>query len=250
MELPPTNLNWFAEKLSETVQEIIDSWNGSGAVAAADEVAPELIRNGLQQLIEVLQRQEWLADAGEDSGMPVESVDVSELGDYGLTMLADLFGLARDLQLPEACSELERLALSLALWVVEQQGELTRIDLVVNGVARVANGTDNRRELEHLFYVMGDLLDAIPSPLSGEPTDGQPSPRKLLLMNRAIVATRSLSPELMETAFAEVAEQMPGEAPGFFREGMEQVQIQGYPDPVRRVIERFYLDWYRPTTLH
>ncbi len=247
MELPPTNLSWFAETLSETIQDIIDAWNANGAVAASDEVAPELIRAGLQQLIEVLQRQEWMAGPGLREEL--EPVDVSELGDYGLTMLTDLFGLARDLQLPEACSELERLALSLGLWVVEQQGELSSIDLLVNGIARVANHTSSALELEQLFYLMGDILDAISAP-AGDDSDDEPSPRKLLLLNRAIVATRSLSPELMEVAFTEVSEQMPKEAPAFFREGMEQVQVQNYPDPVRQVIERFYLDWYRPTTLH
>lgn len=250
MDLPPTNLSWFAETLSDTVQDIIEAWNESGGAAAGDEISPELIRNALQQLVEVLQRHEWLADPAREPGIEAESVDVTELGDYGLTMLTDLFGLAQDLQMPDACTALERLALSLGLWVVEQQGELNRIDLLVNGVAHVANQTSSALELERLFYLMGDILDAVPDLQAEEPADSPPAPRKLLLLNRAIVATRSLSPELMETAYAEVAEQLPREAPGFFHEGMEQVQLQNYPDPVRRVIERFYLDWSQPNTLH
>jgi hypothetical protein len=76
------------------------------------------------------------------------------------------------------------------------------------------------------------------------------NPRDLLLLNRAIVATRALSPELMERAFADVAEQLPDAAPGFFKEGMEQIQTQNYPEDVGSVIERFHSDYPASATIH
>jgi len=250
MELPPPNLRGFADTLSETVQALIDAWNDSGATELEDEVSPELIQSALQQLVEVLQRHEWQTAPTQETTSDADPIDVTELGEYGLTMLYELFGMAQELKMDTTCARLEDLALCLGLWVAGQDGELSSIDLLVNGIARVANRTNSSLELERLFYIMGDLLDAIPPPPTQEAAAQQATPRKLLLLNRAIVATRSLSPDLIEQAFTDVAEQLPMEASGFFREGMEQIKIQNYPDPVREVIERFYLDCSQSKTLH
>jgi len=250
MDLPPTNLRWFADTLSETAQALIDAWNDSGATRLTDEVSPELIQSALQQLVAVLQRHEWQSDPAQEVATNADPIDVTELGEYGLTMLNELFGMAQELKMDLICRQLEDLALCLGLWVVGQDGELTTIDLLVNGIARFANQTSNSLELERLFYMTGNLLDAIPVAPAEEVASQQPAPRSLLLLNRAIVATRSLSPDLVEQAFSDVAEQIPMEASHFFHEGMEQVKLQNYPDPVREVIERFYLDWSQSKTLH
>jgi len=250
MDLPPTNLRWFADTLSDTVQALIEAWNDSGSSGSQDELSPRVIQGALQQLVDVLQCHEWRGDPATEPATDGQSVNVTELGEYGLNMLNELFGMARDLGMGTTCTQLEDLALCLGLWVVGQEGELTTIELLVNSVARIANRTGSNQELERLVYLMEDLLDAIPpTPAEEKPATG-PSPRKLLLLNRAIVATRSLAPTLMERAFNDVVEQMPQEAPGFFREGMDQVRIQNYPKPVSEVIERFLLDCSRSQTLH
>ena len=252
MEMPPPDLGWFTENLTDTVREIIDAWGDAGAVAARDEASPELVRDALDQLIEVLRLHEWPQEPPGQSGeLKHDEVDVSELGDYGLNMLLELSKLAIDLGLEPLTERLEQLALGLARWIVTQGGELESIDLVVNAVARLANKSNQPHELDALFYVMGELVDAT-LPLSGDVValDQDPDPRQLLLLNRAIVATRALSPELMEIAFSDVAEQLPDQAPAFFREGIEQVKQQGYPDNVREVIERYCLEWPLAKILH
>ncbi len=76
-------------------------------------------------------------------------------------------------------------------------------------------------------------------------------PWRLLLLNRAIVATRSLKPALMEVAFDAVLEHLPEEAARFFEEGMAQMDALDYPPHVRAVIERYYLrQGAPPHTLH
>ncbi len=251
MDLPPTNLRWFADTLSDTIQTLIEAWNDNGASGSQDELSPRVIQGALQQLVDVLQRHEWQADPAAEPASDAPSVNVTELGEYGLSMLNELFGMARDLGMESTCIQLEDLALCLGLWVVGQDGELTTIELLVNSIARIANHTGSNLELERLVYLMEDLLEAIPPiPPAEDKTTAGPSPYRLLLLNRAIVATRSLSPTLMERAFGDVVEQMPAEAPGFFREGMEQVRIQRYPKPVAEVIERFFLDCSRSQTLH
>jgi len=252
MKLPPADLSWFAETLAENVQAIIDAWNDSGSRAADDEASPDLLQNALEQLIDVLQLVEWNHSAetpGQSEG-PAQA-DVSELGDYGLNMLTELSQIATGLGLPEQTERLEQLALSLALWVIQQEGDLSSIDLVVNALARLANETLDSFELEQLFHTMSDILNAVlpvEPGVQGEPATRQPW--QLLLLNRAIVATRTLSPKLMEYAFSDVVEQLPEEASNFFREGMEQVKLRDYPAHVSEVIERYYHDWPPVKLLH
>lgn len=58
MELPPINLSWFAENLSDTVQDILDAWNDTNASASTNGRAPpEILKEMLKQLIEVLRIQ-------------------------------------------------------------------------------------------------------------------------------------------------------------------------------------------------
>jgi len=254
MELPPIDLSWFAENLTDTVQEILDAWNDAKASASCEERAqPELLKEALRQLIEVLRIQEWNKNPSQGTGnrTPGE-VDISELGDYGLNMLAELSHLSIDLGLAGEIERLEQLALSLGLWVARQNGELNSVELVVNGVARIANQSQEQFELERLFYVMGEILDAV-SPVDSPKhvfENVMNNPRNILLLNRAIVATRTHLPQLMETAYADVADQLPDAAPGFFSEGMEQIRLQGYPDDVREIIERYYREYPPVSTLH
>jgi hypothetical protein len=76
-------------------------------------------------------------------------------------------------------------------------------------------------------------------------------PWRVLLLNRAIVATRSHRPALMEVAFDDVVEHLPQEAARFFEEGMAQMDALDYPPQVRAVMERYYLrQGPAPHTLH
>ena len=252
MIVPTSDLSWFAEKLAETIQVISDAWSDSGAVVSNDEASPQLLQEALQQLIQVLQTQVQGGALEEyQANNQAEVVDVNELGDYGLNMLLELYQMATDLGLDEQLESLEQLSLSLSLWIVEKEGELGTIDLVVNSLARVANHCADLASLERLFFIMGEILDAIP-PLSPEELLDQSGlhPSQLLLLNRAIVATRTLTPRLMEIAYTDVSELLPDEAQRFFSEGMEQIEIQNYPDAVREVIENYYCKWPSSKTLH
>ena len=75
-------------------------------------------------------------------------------------------------------------------------------------------------------------------------------PWRILLLNRAIVATRSHQPALMEEAFESVVEYLPEEAPTFFREGMEQMDALNYPPQVRNLMQGFYQQCCGRRVLH
>ena len=75
-------------------------------------------------------------------------------------------------------------------------------------------------------------------------------PWRLLNLNRAIVATRTHQPEVMEEAFSALAAQLPDDAPGFFTQGMEQMELLNYPPQVREVMDRYYKKWNVNRSLH
>jgi hypothetical protein len=54
----------------------------------------------------------------------------------------------------------------------------------------------------------------------------------------------------MEQAFDSLVEYMPDEAPAFFREGMEQMDVLNYPSQVRVVMELYHEEWCGRRVLH
>ena len=58
-------------------------------------------------------------------------------------------------------------------------------------------------------------------------------------MNYGIVATRSHQPEIIEEAYDALVKNLPHDARQFFKEGLQQIDIVGYPDAVREVVERY-----------
>ncbi|MCB1758491.1 MAG: hypothetical protein KDI68_01750 [Gammaproteobacteria bacterium] len=252
MQLPPADLHWFAEQLTETATMILEAWRQREPDTALLLPSSKELQPALERLIGVLEGQHRLENrSSAESASASQSMEIDRLGENGLQMLSALFGLAGELGLDHLNEQLERLALSLALWTARHYGVLDTLELVVNAVARIANDTPESAALKEIFLVMSEILDAS---ATSRPNiayqDMLDNPRDLLLLNRAIVATRALSPELMELAFTDVAEQLPDAAPGFFREGMAQLQIQNFPADVGSVIERFHGDYPASATIH
>ncbi len=252
MKLPPSDLSWFADTLVSTLSEIISAWDETGPHVHSDESSPELIREAMVQLIEVLRLHEWdTSSVDRDTYMQEEEIDASELADYGLTLLLELSTMATDLGLESQVKRLEKLAISLSLWVVRQNGELSSLELVVNGLARIANHLSDPPDLERLFFLMSEIVEALsPMLLEIDREPDQLHPWQLLMLNRAIVATRSHLTQLMETAFSDIVDKMPEEAPAFFQEGLVQVELQKYPEPVCEVIQRYARECPISRTLH
>ena len=75
-------------------------------------------------------------------------------------------------------------------------------------------------------------------------------PWRMLVINRALIATRTHDTELMKIAFDMLAENLPEEASRFFEEIVEQMHIVNYPDHVREVLQHYFLMHGTSHTLH
>jgi hypothetical protein len=183
----------------------------------------------------------------DDPGAP----DLGALADHGIDLLAHLSALAGRLRLPQHARQIEALALPLACWAARRGAELGRPAPVVNAAAGLANGLKTPADLATLYGLMSEVVDAMSPKITQDrdPTDAT-RPWRILLLNRAIVATRSHRRDLMEAAFDAIVDDLPGDAPDFFREAMAQMDALDYPRQVRAVVERYAETWSTPRILH
>ncbi len=248
MMIPPPDLLWLTETFLRAASEVREAWEESGLGQSTDDATPELLIEAMSQLLDLLRSHE----AEAESPLPHTSrpgPGITELGEYGLNIINEFARLSVELGLGEP-EIWEQISLSLCRWVAEHDGELDTLQLAVNALARLANYHQEQRILEVLHSIMCDLIEAALPPDELEPGLPPSHTFHMLLINRAIVATRTLSPECMERAFEAITLHFPDQAPQFFSEGELQAQQRDYPEPVREVIHRYASSWPLQRTLH
>jgi len=226
-----------AEHLSEVTAE------------TAAEQTPEQLLAGMEKAIDVMERAD--ADAVSKQGEAALSDDeITEIGDYALDLLGAL------VELDESTSghqnrDLTRLTIPISLWIARQGGHINKLELVVNSLAAWANELQDTIQIAELARVMREIIDAASDEIRQDLEQSNPMrPWRIINLNYGIVATRSHDPALMDAAFAVLVENLPQDARAFFREGMEQMDVVGYPREVREVVERYDRMWGAGDTLH
>jgi hypothetical protein len=248
MKIPHADLGYIVERCSELLQGIAEAWEDTGQKPAGVS-PPEVVEAAFRQLFEILR---GLEEAPAPDRPATGGAALGELGEYGLKLLAELASCASRLDQDAQAIAAESLALPFALYMARRGAELSLLEPVVNAVAALANHLSDPLELAHLFALIGEIVDAVSPSVSQDTDRSDPRrPWRLLLLNRAIVATRSHKPALMEVAFDAILEHLPEDAARFFEEGMAQMDALDYPPHVRAVMERYYLrQGGPPHTLH
>lgn len=251
MDIPPPDLSWFTERFLAAARELADNWSESAQQPASDEAPPELLIDAMCQLIDLLRSHDSELAPTDPEPSAATGPGISELGEYGISMLDEFARLHVELGMGEPVTW-ERLSLSMARWVVEHEGEIDSPQLAVNALARIANQNGNLGVLESLHAIMCEMIESTAPPDESGPVADSPLSQafRMLLVNRAIVATRTLSPLCMEQAFDAIVQHFPEQAPQFFAEGEIEVHKRGYPQEVAEVIVRYANAWPLPRTLH
>ncbi|MES9939573.1 MAG: hypothetical protein ABW105_03295 [Candidatus Thiodiazotropha sp. 6PLUC1] len=240
-------LDTINSRFEEIAATVINS--GRTSIPVDPERSPAALRDAMHRLVEILQLVDKQSKSGDND--PLSSDELNELGDYGINLLMDFSALATDLKLTEVSHEFEDLSLPLALWLGRHLGQIRTIEPIVNALARLANTYSETAELEQLYEVAQELLQAIaPELKTGKSGSTSSEPWRILLINQAIIATRSHQPGLIDSAYETLTRYIPDEAPNFFKEGMTQMDALNYPQQVREVVEKYYNLWRLPRTLH
>jgi len=248
--LLPVDITYIAAEIRAYAPELHETYQDRNGEPDPD---PEVLLEALSDLFDhLLRREDEVPDriAPAASASPARA-DLSRLGDYGIDLFARLAALTRVLLSPPKAHAIEELALPFACWIARRGGELGYLAPVVDGAAHLANRLRQPSELEQLYGLLTEIVDAVDPRLPQDTISMDPGrPWRVLLLNRAIVATRSHRPALMEAAFEAMVEYLPDEAPTFFREGMEQMETLNYPPQVRELMQRFYHQYHGQHVLH
>ena len=231
---------------------IADHFSEISAQTAGDsttEETPEQLLAGMEQAIDMMERAD--ADAAARQGEAVLSnAEISEIGDFALGLLEALVDRV-EVASGRQERDLMRLAIPISLWVARQGGHINKLELVVNSLAAWANELHDTLQIAELVRVIREIIDAASHEIRKDLEHANPMrPWRILNLNYGIVATRSHDPALMDEAFALLVENLPNDARAFFREGMQQMDIVGYPEEVREVVEKYDRMWGSGDTLH
>lgn len=247
MEIPPADIGYIAEHLDPLAEALIDSWDS--ADSGTLKVAPTALCEAIEQLLVVLRGHEQSLRDG-DQDFRLADKELAELVSYGIQLFAEAADQAAQQSLTDTSEAIESLSLPLALWGARHGSELNDLGPVVNTLARLTNQLREPDSMGRLYQAMNTIVVATSPHIAQDDISDSRHFWRVLLLNRAIVATRSHQPQLMAPAFDAIVESLPEEAIRFFAEGMGQMDIIGYPDPVRQMMQDYYLRHAGQRTLH
>jgi len=257
MMVPPADLVFIEHRFRSAAEAVTEAYADSGdslhTPAGLTDSNPSLLIEATERLLVILHGLPVNGIAQNPQSAPdlSETRDIHALGEYGIRLLSDLAQWTKALQLAGPYRELRQTLFALALWIGERGGELSNLEPLVDALAFLANSIHAPKELEQLFLDATRILESVSPAIAQDLDRSNPGrPWRVLLLNQAIIATRSHQPQLMEQAFTTLVETLPEDAAGFFREGMEQMEALNYPPPVRKVMERYFELWCSSGTLH
>ncbi|HFE47866.1 MAG TPA: hypothetical protein ENJ21_00970 [Chromatiaceae bacterium] len=240
MVLPNSDINSVADLFFSTIEPLIERIEEEDE-RHDDHQHVNLLMDAFYQLVDVCQRCEHDQTSRDADGREEKPVDVTELGEYGMNLLVRFAHLANRHGLEQTARRIERLSFAFALWIVRHGGEINVLEPVINGLAQLANELTEHADLRVLYQQVEEIKSQVAMEIQQdlEQTNAQ-RPWRIMVLNHAIIATRTHQPNLMREAFKSLLDQLPTDAPEFFREGMVQMDALDYPDHVRAVVKEFH----------
>lgn len=239
MKIETISLTLIAESFEDIARTICENHEGK------EEPSPELLTRAMQQLFDVLEK-----NGSEHDNRP-ESEEIDVLGEYGLSLLQEMAAIAADIGLHSAADAMEDLSFPFAIWLARQDAEINRLEPVVNALARQSHRESSPAALKQLFKLVNELLESINPAISQDLDQTDPMrPWRILVINRAMIATRAHDPELMKAAFDLLVDAIPEDAAGFFEDGIERMHTINYPEAVKQIMQHYYMLHAASRTLH
>jgi hypothetical protein len=231
----PTAIRDEIQRILDALAEHVPPASDLTQLGADDLTLATLAQSLTDALDALAQRLQSPPSAAHDAA------DLDRLGDHAVDLLDRLAAAALDAGYAEHGRDLRCMILALACCAVRGGGELSHLQPVVDAAAELASREREPARIRLLHQMTDDIVRGLAARFSGaEPSSERFQVWRVLLINRAIVATRTLEPELMVPAFDALVEELPADAPAFFREGMRQVDALGYPPAVREVMRRYH----------
>ena len=229
------DLRAVMERLLGLAEEVDES-----CTTSTGDLSPEDVAAALRQLEDAISRA-----VAEDIPR-----GLTQLSDQGLELIAELSAMAGEAGNVETAREVELTSIPFVLWTVRQGARIRVLAPVVNALAVQANAVRRPEELARMFRDMTEVVEAVMPEAQENAELDTGHPWRVLILNRAIVATRSHDPAMMEEAFDAIIDNLPGDALSFFQEAMSQMDAFGSPSPVREIVNGYYLRVAGRPTIH
>jgi hypothetical protein len=192
----------------------------------------------MERSIDVMLRASADYHSAKDAALQVS--DISQIGDYALTLLDELSTVAANRGLQHTMLSLHRLSIPIAVWIADHGGEIAKLDVVVNAVASYANELTDVKQLAALSEAIRKVIFSVTADIKRDvEVSNAVRPWLILNLNWGIVATRCHSVKIMELAFDQLIKNIPADAQQFFSEGMKQMELINYPEHVKIVMEKY-----------
>lgn len=173
--------------------------------------------------------------------------NISEFGNYGLQLFAGLEQWL-DAAKIENKSTIQISILSLAVWIHDHSGILQQLENIVNALSQTANQTNEPEALIKLHKIAEKITNSTHEMIKADIDKSEPGrPWRILNLNHGIIATRTHNIDIMDSVFEQLLQRLPDDAANFFADGMKQMELIGYPDHVKHVMEQFYNLTNKPT---
>jgi len=212
--------------------------------ASGLDVPPEALNKSMLQYFDVIST---INDQSEPN-LAINQDEIEDLADYGLALLEKFTGCAQNLNCDESFAIFEQLSIPLAIWAAQHNFTINNIELVVNAISKTANHTDDKQHLSELIDAIEVIIESIAINIkTDQDKSNMGRPWRILNLNQGIIATRTQDAKLMEAVFEQLIYRLPGDAPGFFAEGMQQMDSIEYPEHVRDVMQKYFHQTNKPT---
>ncbi len=166
--------------------------------------------------------------------------EATNIGGHGLMLLLKMVDLMQKLDLPHKRQEIEQIALIFATWIMQYDGKINFLEPIVNAFAQAANSLSSKQSLIALSGIMSEVTLACSDEIKQDfDSANLYRPWRLLLINRGIVATRTNKKYIMRAAFDDLVRYLPQDAPGFFQEGLIEMDDKNYSPDVKSILQEY-----------
>ncbi len=221
-------------------EELFQLWSNTKAGSNSDS-NPEILKEAYKQLCLIIERTDSTANTEKHA-------ELNEIANHGIHLHMESVHWVEKLQAQSIAPDVMKSIILFAAWAGRHQCELDEMEFIVNFLGEYSNYAKSLAELEELSGLSMNIVDACPMVMKSDlDNQNQGRPWRVLLLNNAIIATRTHKDDLLEQAYELIGQYLPADAANFFSQALEQMDIIGYPDNVRIIVRRYFDLWNNKT---
>ena len=221
-------------------EELFQLWSNTKESSHSDS-NPEILKEAYKQLCLIIERTDSTANTQENT-------ELNEIANHGIHLHMESVHWIEKLQAQGIAADVMKSIILFSAWAGRHHCELDEMEFIVNFLGEYSNHVKSMAELEELAGLAMNIVDACPMVMKSDlDNQNQGRPWRVLLLNNAIIATRTHKDDLLEQAYDLIGKYLPEDAAKFFSQALEQMDIIGYPDNVRIIVRRYFNLWNNQT---